>query len=229
MKKYRKTILISIFIYILIQAIYTGYHFKIAADLTQVQYVQDLKVGKGKVLKVFMSGDSIAAGVGASSFGTSTSGRLVNYLSDNYYVDFVNEADSGTRMVDLIKKRLSGEKQDLIVLVVSSNDVFHFTDLEKFEEAAKRVLDKYSRLTDKLVLVGPGKVSTAPVLPLPVRYLYKIRESKYADVLEKEARQYSNVIYIKPTDPPKGTFAADKFHPNDEGHKVWFEAIKSAI
>ena len=230
-KRFMLVFLLAVIVYLVPQAAYSGYYLRKAGILTKTEYTQNLKLGdKGKpTLKVFMSGDSIAAGVGASSFETSTAGRLASFLAMKNKLTFINEAKSGTRMAELLNLPLPPEKQNLIILIVSSNDVFHFTNLNEFDESAKRVLEKYSKLTDKMILLGPGRVSTAPALPLPLRWVYKIREQKYADAMAKSAEKYSNIVYIKPGVPQKGTFAPDKFHPNNEGHKVWFEAIKSAI
>lgn len=224
-------VLTLILAYVTIQTIYSGYYLRRAGILTKTEYTQDVNIGNpgSPTLKVFMSGDSIAAGVGASSFETSTSGRLANFLAKDNHLIFVNEATSGTRMEDLLKLLAPKEKQDLIVLIVSSNDLFHFTNLGNFEKSTQKVLEKYSKLGKKLIILGPGRVSTAPALPLPLRWLYKIQYPKYVNIIEKTANKYSNVVHIKPTVPQKGTFASDKFHPNDEGHNVWFEGIRDHL
>lgn len=217
--------------YAIIQATYSSFYFRRAGILTKTEYTQDVKLGsKDKpTLRVFMSGDSIAAGVGASSFETSTPGRLANFLAKENNLIFINEAESGTRMADLLDLPAPKEKQDLIILVVSSNDLFHFTNLGDFERSTEEVLEKYSKLGKKLIIIGPGRVSTAPALPLPLRFFYKIKRPNYVAIIAEAASKHSNIVYIKPTPPEKDTFASDKFHPNDEGHIVWFEGIKDAI
>lgn len=216
--------------YIAAQFAYSKHHFKKARDLSKVVYTKSFKlIGKGKSkLKILMVGDSIAAGVGASSFENSIPGRLVKYFSGSHRLDFINKARAGMKIRDLLDIPLPKVKQDIVVLIVSSNDVFHFTNLNEFSDSVVEVLDKYSKLTKKLIFLGPGKISTAPALALPIRIIYKTLESRYTSILEEKTSKYSNVTYIKPGNPPRGTFANDKFHPNDEGHRVGFEVIKEA-
>lgn len=220
-----------IFIYLVLQTVFSGYYLRRAGILTNTEYTQDVKLGnKDKpTLRVFMRGDSIAAGVGASSFETSTPGRLANFLAKENNLIFVNEAESGTRMADLLDFPALNEKQDLIILVVSSNDLFHFTNLGDFKRSTEEVMEKYSKLGKKLVVIGPGRVSTAPALPLPLRLIYKIIRPNYVAIIAEAVSKHSNIVYVKPTPPEKDTFASDKFHPNDEGHIIWFEGIKDAI
>lgn len=231
MKKLFTIMLAMALIYVVVQAAYSGYYFKITGELTKTKYTQDVNLGgeNEPILKVFMSGDSIAAGVGASSFETSTAGRLANFLARGNNLIFINEAKSGTKMADLLDLPAPKEKQDLIILIVSSNDLFSLTNLDDFERSTEKVLEKYSRLGKKLIIPEPGNVSAAPALPLPLRLIYKIQRPKYVAIMAQTTSKYPNIVYIKHGLPKKGTFASDKFHPNDKGHKVWFEGIKDAI
>jgi hypothetical protein len=49
--------------------------------------------------------------------------------------------------------------------------------------------------------------------------------------LREEAERFDNVIYVNPFEHSSSredygyTLAADKFHPNDQGHKYWFDLI----
>ncbi len=224
-------IIYLVIFYLIVQLIYSRHHFKKARNISKIAYMESFRLyekGKSK-LNMLFAGDSIAAGVGASSFETSAAGRLVQHFSENHNLNFINKAKSGMEIKDLLNIRLPKAKQDIVVLIISSNDVFRFTSLREFSNSVKKVLDKYSKRTKKLIFLGPGKVSTAPALPLPIRLIYKIREASYASIIEEQIRKYANATYIKPGNPPKGAFAEDKFHPNDEGHKVGFEAIREVI
>lgn len=220
-----------IFAFLVAQLIYSGYYFRKARILAETIFTRDLEVGdrKNPILKVLIGGDSIATGVGATSAQTSTAGRLANYLAKSNYLIFKNRAANGAKIRNLLKETLPSEKQDLIILIVSSNDLLYFTNFKKFETDTKKVLEKYSKLTKKLIIVGPGRIDSCVAIPYPLKLIYKNRGSKYASVIASKTRYYPNIVYIKPDWPPKGTFSSDKFHPNDEGHKVWFERIKKAL
>ncbi len=237
MRKMILLLLAFILIAILVQVIYTTYYLRKGSLLSQTVYSQTYEAGDKikPVFKVLVTGDSIAAGVGSSSFETSVTGRIANYLSENHHVILKNGAYSGAKMADLLNRPVSAEKQDLIVLIVSSNNLFRFTDLSEFKKATKEVLSRYSILTNKLIIVGPGRVFDAPALPWLLRQVYKIQAPKYAAIIGDEAKRYPNIIYINPINPPKSlpeyghTLADDNFHPNDEGHRFWFDMIKTGL
>ena len=224
--------LILLFLGLLIlQIAYSAYYSNKASTLTREIFNPAKEYGDKEKppLKLYVDGDSVAAGVGASKFETSATGRLVEFLAKDHHVMLEYRPVSGAKMSDLLERPPLSEKQDLIVLIVSSNDLFHLTPGKKFQESTRAVLDKYTPKTKKLVLVGPGKISAAPSLPLPARLIYNIKEPYYTDILTKEIAKYGNVVYVKPEKPTGSTFAADKFHPNDSGHKIWFEAIKKVL
>jgi len=220
-------------LYLAGQALYSGFYFVRRSQLVKKDFVKDFELGdpKNTVLKMYLGGDSIAAGVGATSFNTSIGGRLAEYLAQNHRVIFVNKSKGGSRMADMLTAPRPVSKQDVIILIVSSNDLFHFTPLKKFEETVIQVFREYSDQTDKLIVVGPGRVDSSRALPFPLRFIYKIRRPKYASILEKETRRFSNIVYIMPEGPTGqgNTFSRDKFHPNDEGYEVWFQGIKTAL
>lgn len=230
-------VLTIIFLVIAIQLIYSAYYFKKGRNLAKTTYTGSFNLGnrESPALRVFIGGDSVATGVGASSFETSLAGRIANYLAQEKFIILTNEAVNGSKMEDLTTRHVPSEKQDLIILVVSSNDLFHFTNLQKFEESTRKVLENYSKNANKLIIIGPGRVFDGGAIPLPLRLLYKIRSSKYEAVIGKYAKAHENVIHISPLNPPvdatkyKNSSAGDKFHPNDEGHRFWFDMIKTAL
>lgn len=223
-----------ILIYIVYQVAYSGYHYIQSKELIKTTYTQDFELGdkSNPELKLFIAGDSVATGVGASRFETSVSGRVATYLAKENYVSLINRADNGHRMADILTIQASKERQNLIVLIVSSNNLLNFTSLRSFEKETKEVLEKYSKLTDKLVIVGPGRVFEAGLVPLPVRLFHKIQAPKYAEIISKETSKYSNVVHVNPLKPPvkpsdyKNDISRDGLHPNDEGHRFWFDMIK---
>ena len=184
-------------------------------------------------IKVFLAGDSVAAGVGASSFDTSIGGRLANSLAKNNWVTFTNVAVSGSRMADLTT--VPEEKQDIIVLFIASNDLFHFTNLREFENSTTEALERYSKKAKKVILIGPADIGGATAIPLILKPVYAIQWPKYAAIMMTVAAKHSNVTYIYPADYKEKLQsyghieAIDGFHPNDNGHKFWAQLILSKI
>ena len=214
---------------------YTLYFIKKGKLLSKKVYSGKFEIGnKSKPgINVLISGDSIGAGVGASSFETSVAGRIGHHLSKKNYVSLNNISVSGSRIKHILERLIPEEKQDLTILFISSNDVTRFTKLKSFRHDAEKALEKYSKSSKKLLLVGPGNVALARVLPLFLRLKYTYRIPKYAALLNEVSANFPNITYINSTKPPKtlgkykeSYYSHDMFHPNDRGHEYWFEIVK---
>ncbi len=232
---FRVSALAVIGIYCIGQFLFTGYFMFRSKAMPSQSFAGKSELGdKSKtLLRVFLTGDSVAAGVGASGFETSLAGRLATGLSADHYVIFTNAAKSGNKMADMTT--VPDRQQDVIVLFVSSNDLFHFTGLKKFEADTSAALVRYSKLSKKVVIVGPADIGGATAIPLIVKPIYAMQWPKYAAVIRNAAAKYDNVKYIYPAEYKEKlktyghTEAVDGFHPNDNGHRFWADLILSEI
>ncbi len=233
--KFFRIILLLVPAYIVFQLFYSGFFFLKSRNLIENPHTGDFILGKGPEYLMLVAGDSVGAGVGASSFETSVVGRVATYLSRNRTVKLSNKSVSGYRMPDLMSVTLPSRKQNLILLIIGSNNLFHFTDINRFRIDTGKVLSLYSPKTDKLILVGPGRVFDADAIPLPLKPVYKTLGNNYAKIMAEEASKYKNVVYVNPlsANPPDKNYgftgATDHFHPNDEGHRFWFDLIKGSL
>ncbi|HVT01240.1 MAG TPA: SGNH/GDSL hydrolase family protein [Patescibacteria group bacterium] len=225
-------ILAILLLYIILQALYSGYYFYKSRSLSKKVYVGNYTFGdKGPSYSLFVAGDSVGAGVGATSFETSLAGRLARELSKTKRVNVTNKSVSGYRMHNLVSGPIPDEKQNLVLLVISSNDVFNFVNLRDFKESTSKVISRYSKLGDKVIIIGPGRIFDTDALPFFMRPVYKYFGTKYAEIISNQASSYPNVIYVNPyAAAPLGkrygyTGASDKFHPNDEGYRFWFDLV----
>lgn len=225
--------------YLMIQAVYSLYFFRVGSNLSKTSFAGQRQLGeKDKpIFKLFVTGDSVGAGVGATSFEKSVVGRVGNYLAQDKLVQLDNRSISGFTMENVGKqKEVPSEKQNLIILIVSSNDLFHFSDLNKFKVSTKKVLKKYASKADKVILIGPGKVIDSPAIPFFIKPFYALQGPKYTASIKANLEDFPNVKYVNPLEPPKNmpltgehSLASDNFHPNDTGHEYWFNLIKSAL
>ncbi len=225
-------------IYVVVQTLFSRYYLKVGKEISKITFNKTGQVGDqtNPPLKLFISGDSVGAGVGAETFEKSVPGRTAQFLSRKYVVDYRNESISGSRMADLLTLPKPSEKQDVMLLIISSNDLFRFTDLEKFETDTKKVIEMYLPLTKKLIILGPGRVFDAAAIPFPLRIYYKIKSSDYGDIIKRQIAPYPNITNVDLTKIPpskkeygNNISAIDQFHPNNEGHRFWFEQIIPAL
>lgn len=229
-------ILLIFGIYLITQAIYSIYYFRIATKLSQTTYARRTQLGNNTKppLKVFIDGDSVGAGVGATSFETSLAGRIGNFLSENYFVEFENKSVSGKKMADVLSD-VPANFQDVTVLVISSNNLFRFTELGQFTNDTKKVFELFAPKTKKLILIGPGRVADSNAIPLIMKPLYRHQGKKYAEIISTEAKKYQNIAHVNPQSGESSekkygyTLSSDKFHPNDSGHTYWFDLLKNEL
>lgn len=233
--KIRRLLIILFPVYVVAQALYSGFFLLKAKELQEHIYTGDFVIGKGNDFFMFAAGDSVGAGVGASSFETSVVGRTAEFIAKNHTVKLTNKSVSGYKMDDLLRISLPERQQDLILLVIGSNNLFHFTDINRFGEDTETVLRQYSKKAKKVIIIGPGRVFDTDAIPLILRPIYRNLAPKYAEKMKIASLKFDNVIYINPIEaklPPQlygDTGAADHFHPNDSGHRFWFDLLKSSL
>lgn len=229
--------MISLFItsFIAIYFLYYYYRIKKAYSLAEVTYTKWAELGKksNEKFRLLVLGDSIGTGVGATCFENSAAGRLACNLAKKYRILLTNASINGSKVKSLLKAKIPKEKQSLTAIFISSNDVIRFTKLSEFKGNSIRLLEKISTSSKKLMIIGPANVGLAKFLPLPLRIVYLLRGPKYANALKEASAKFKNVIYINSLKPAKSLgrykqnyYSSDMFHPNDEGHKFWFEMIK---
>lgn len=179
---------------------------------------------RGELLYVAL-GDSAAQGVGASRPGRGYVGLVAKHLRDRTgrTVRVVNLSVSGARLRDALDIQLPALKElapDIVTVAVGANDIAAF-DRQRFQR-------ELSRLYDSL---PPGTI----VAEVPSFYLgSRERNARVANVivhrlaarhrfavapLHARTRRQTAVKYAL------NQVAADFFHPNDRGYRVWASAF----
>ena len=228
---YYKYVLLIFFVYVIAQTIFSLYHYIKGKNLSKITYTGILRIGNknNPNFKLYVSGDSVAAGVGASSLHKSTAFRIAKAISKKKYVILTNRGVSGFKINDLVFQKLP-IFQDLIVLIISSNDLFHFTNINKFKIQARKLINNYQKLAKKVIILGPLRVDTATAIPLFFRPIYFYKGFKYLNILKKISSKYKNVVhtssyYLKSKKQYGNIEGKDRFHPNDEGHRMYANMI----
>lgn len=232
-----KVILIPILAYIIGQALYTGYYLRQSRNLTKRTFTKSGLFGSGRSVKLYITGDSLGAGIGATSFETSLAGRVVAQLARQHTVELKNTSVSGYVASDLLQVELPAQHQDIVVLVISSNDLLHSTNLKSFENTTEEVLQRFSPLSDRVIVIGPGDVGGSDLIPLIARPYFHWKRPQYVESLQRASAKLSNITYINPVDKPpdfvgrysQNTTSTDHFHLNDEGYRWWSDLIIQAL
>lgn len=172
-------------------------------------------------------GDSTAQGIGASAPGRSYVGQLADRLEQRLDepIRVTNLAVSGATSSLCARDQLPRAEQplaegpDLVTLAIGANDIAEWDPLA-FHRNLNRILDVLPEHT----IVGelpcfflPGnerKVATANEM------LHRIARARGLAVAPIHSATRSRGVRGILTE-----FAADAFHPNDEGYRVWADAF----
>lgn len=199
--------------------------------------------GQGE-LTVTVLGDSTAIGAGASTPQQTFPYQVIrNSLLPRYgTVHYINRAVSGSRAVDIVNYQLEAAVQDqpgLVLISIGTNDVTNLIEPDKYTASMKTVLDRLTGETQaRIVLLGIPAVKTAPLLVFPY--------PQFLDILTKRLIEAENTLLatypsgrILPVEMYNSTgpifaghselFAADGYHPNDQGYAVWGKEVEKAL
>ncbi|WP_380166256.1 SGNH/GDSL hydrolase family protein [Jannaschia sp. R86511] len=173
-------------------------------------------------------GDSTAQGVGASRPDRGYVGLIAQRLraQTGRAVQVVNLSTSGARIDDVVTQqvpRMTGLEPDLITVGIGGNDLLDYDPVEYVQQVAA--------LTGALPL--GAVVADAP---------YMMHGHWERDAEEAAAQMtrlgHAHGLVVAPLHDAlrregwsamTNQFAADLFHPNDRGHRVWADAFWKSI
>jgi len=207
-------------------------HIKTGRNLAaQAQKYERLNK-KGETSVLFI-GDSTVVGTGTTNNIYSTSGRLGTDFPE---FSITNRGVNGALISDLEAQLDAVENQnfDIIVIQAGGNDVVYFTDWKSFESSLASVLQKARKKSDKVIMMSSGDVGASPIWPAGVGWIFTSRTHKAREIL-LETTVANDVPFIdlltNGVNAEFGTYpqkyhAADRFHPSDEGYRLWYDALQ---
>lgn len=195
------------------------------------------RVGEGRELSFWVMGDSLAAGYGASSFATSLVGRVASGLAAGRAVVVTNVAVSGATMNEVLAQPRPTDPVDLLMVVAGSNDLVQLKGAGDLQHATIRLISQLGPGAGRTVVVGPGVVADAGLIPVPARPLYRWLRPRYVSAIAAAVAGQPKALHV---DPATGAAslahlygptvsAVDQFHLSDEGHRWWADRILVAL
>ena len=196
--------------------------------------------GEERPLRVAWIGDSISAGVGASEVASTLPHVVARRLGRP--VDLHVFAVSGARVADAFEvqiPRLAALEPppDVVVVEIGANDVTHMTGGAAFRRDYEAVLEAaLATGARKVLALGIPAFGTTPRFLQPLRAIVGWRGRRLDEQI-REAAAERDVVYVDiagATGPafgadPERHYAADDFHPSDEGYLLWTDAVVQAL
>lgn len=186
--------------------------------------------------RLLITGDSLQAGVGASSSENSMAGLLG---SDFPRWQITNMAVSGFETGDALEKLepLSIGGFDLAIVQIGANDIFHLKNLDQSKDNLGALLESAVARADHVVFVTSGSIGYPPLFPAPLDWYFTARSQKFipeflavADSLNiptLDNYRPRNVDIFESN--PNRYYAADGFHLSDAGYVVWHERLAAKL
>ncbi|MCW2928456.1 MAG: hydrolase family protein [Thermoleophilia bacterium] len=202
----------------------------------------DVRVGTdrpGPTLELVVLGDSLVAGVGATSAARSLVGRIASRASEDLGqpVHAVGFGVSGAVTREVIDEQLEQvpDGVDAIVIEVGSNDVTHRTPSGAFRRDAERLLREATALAPVVVLGSAGELRS-PLFQQPLRAIITRRATQLREIQREVAADvdvpFMNVVEeVSPAynDARPRSSSSDRFHPSDLGYDIWARPLAERL
>ena len=194
-------------------------------------------VGSGKQKKLFAVGDSIIAGVGASSLSRALVGQASLALAGalKCRVEWRARGEIGASSATVLRELINPEQAagaDFIVLSVGVNDITSLTRISSWKKNLAGLLERFTALSPSAVVAVAGipPLGSFPLLPQPLRAVFGVRGQCFDQAARRVVTDFPNAVHIPldfDTRPEK--FAADGFHPSEQGYAEFGEAVAAGI
>lgn len=190
--------------------------------------------GAGDTLRLLITGDSAAAGVGVKSQSDALSGQLVARLAGHYAVQWSLVATTGHSTGACIREleHIPAQSFDVIVVSLGVNDVTARRSLAYFRARQQQLLqllrEKFG--ARHIVLSAVPPMHQFPALPQPLRFVMGLRARALDTVLRELATENPDCSYIEFTAADAGhLMAADGFHPGPDIYREWATLVADQV
>lgn len=178
------------------------------------------KLNKGEDVNILINGDSIGAGSGATK-GNSWTDLIKAYVESEYQVSCnvanISLGGNGSYAGYVLLNALDdGTDYDLMVVCYGQNDeeAPFFTE---YEALIRSALKKYPSLNIISVIESSQRDYTEKMREIEeIAEYYDLRTADTIAAFNNSGKKYEDLT-------------VDALHPNDEGYKLYFEAVKEVI
>ncbi|HSG58423.1 MAG TPA: SGNH/GDSL hydrolase family protein [Woeseiaceae bacterium] len=190
--------------------------------------------GRGPTLKLLVTGDSAAAGVGAGHQDEALLGQIVARLRDRYRVSWNLQARSGDTTADTLERldQLEAQHFDVAVTSLGVNDVIRMTTRDDWRsrQAALWELLRKKFGVSTLIVSGLPPVHDFPALPQPLRWHIGSRATEFNADLAAAAEADGRVHFVDLRFEADISLAAsDGFHPGPGVYALWGERVADIV
>ncbi len=190
--------------------------------------------GDGPRIRLLVTGDSAAAGVGAPHQRDGLVGRLVRELAPRNRVHWTLFAATGATTTTLLRDlpRLEGRRFDVILTSLGVNDVTAGRSLSGWRKRQRELRTALTEAfgTRLLIVSGLPPVDLFPALPQPLRWYLGRRARQFDEDLRNEVAEEKETAFLSLRfSKNPHSMAPDGFHPGPEIYAAWAERAANII
>jgi len=196
--------------------------------LTPLNHLGQISAG----LRVLITGDSAAAGVGASHQDQALAGQLPPRLAQAFAcpIEWSLVARTGLTvesLCGLLAQQDPPEPVDIVLVSIGVNEVTAGTDVSAWQS---RLHGLHALLTGRLgarciLYSGIPPMHRFPALPQPLRWFLGRRARRLDRALAHWVKQVPGAHWVPLPDLPDEAIASDGFHPGVQAYRAWAEVV----
>lgn len=180
-------------------------------------------MGEHQPLRLLGLGDSIIAGVGATSLSVALLGQTAAALSRQLRrrIEWAAHGQSGAdsrQLLQTVVPALATREADFVLLSVGVNDVTSLAGLRRWRRNLDALL-KAMRANSpraRIAFAGLPPLASFPLLPQPLRTMLGLRARQFDAVARRDIARHAGVVHVPlPAIAGPGRFCADGFHPSE--------------
>lgn len=200
-----------------------------ALQLPEPSGARSGKVGEGKPLRMFVLGDSSAAGVGVDHQDQALTGQLLERLSRHYEVEFLLDGKTGRTTRQMVKQlsKIPAQEFDIAVTALGVNDITKRASRENWLEDTEQMHDLLqSKFGVKHIYVsGIPRIRDFPLLPPVMRWMLGRQGERYDAGLAEMVLARPGCYHIPADLQLEGLMSRDGFHPGPKVYSEWAQKI----
>ena len=195
------------------------------------------QLGSGRALRLLAIGDSIIAGVGASTLDRALVGCTARALANELDCSVEWEAQgrigaTSAEVASDLVARIDSRPADAIVVSVGVNDVTALSTLRAWRSNLLGLVDALRKHSPNAVIVVAGMppLRSFPLIPEPLRSLIGLRGETLDAVSRRCLCERPGVFHVTVTfDRREGSFCPDGFHPSEQSYTQFGQAMADCI
>jgi lysophospholipase L1-like esterase len=198
-------------------------------------------VGAGPPLTLVGLGDSIIAGVGASTHAVGLVGRTAEALAEleRVRVEWTAVGRSGATSAKIRERLLPTAPlaaADAVVVSAGVNDLTRLHGPTRFRRDLEALLDALEEAAPsaRIALAGLPPLETFPALPPPLKRAFGLRGRQLDAVMQQVAEERPRVAHAEvaidaTAAADRAAFSADGFHPSETSYVPFGRGMAEAL